>query len=305
MVKNKEYHYFYKITNLINEHYYYGIHSTNNLNDGYMGSGVRLNKAYKKYGIENFTKEILKFFNSRKEASDYEAEVVTETLIRKDDCYNMIVGGENFTTKDKVIIYDEENEKYKIIPKDYYVKELYKTPCTSKISVLNVKNGNYEKVSIQEFKEQPDLYMPVNKNKVTVKDNRGNFYLVSVNDERYINGDLVHVWKDRKHKEETKVKLKETLQKIHHQQGEKNSQYGTCWVYNEKGNLKIKKEEFEEYLNKGYKKGRVQKNYLYEDKDVKNIKNLRNEGYSWNRVSALLNIPKSSLFRLKYKYDIN
>ena len=58
MVKNKEYHYFYKITNLINEHYYYGIHSTNNLNDGYMGSGVRLNKAYKKYGIENFTKTV-------------------------------------------------------------------------------------------------------------------------------------------------------------------------------------------------------------------------------------------------------
>ena len=50
---NKKYHYFYKITNVINNHYYYGIHSTDDLNDGYMGSGTRLHYAYKKYGIPN------------------------------------------------------------------------------------------------------------------------------------------------------------------------------------------------------------------------------------------------------------
>ena len=75
------YHYFYKITNLINGHFYYGVHNTKNLNDGYMGSGVRLQIAYKKYGIENFKKEILKYFDTKEEAFEYEAEVVNETLI--------------------------------------------------------------------------------------------------------------------------------------------------------------------------------------------------------------------------------
>jgi hypothetical protein len=52
----KKYNYFYKITNNINNHFYYGIHSTDNINDGYMGSGRRLNRALKKYGIANFNK---------------------------------------------------------------------------------------------------------------------------------------------------------------------------------------------------------------------------------------------------------
>lgn len=61
-LNSKKYNYFYKITNKINRKYYYGVHSTDNLNDGYMGSGVRLLAAFKKYGIKNFYKEIVDFF---------------------------------------------------------------------------------------------------------------------------------------------------------------------------------------------------------------------------------------------------
>lgn len=54
MAVDKQYHYFYKITNKVNGHFYYGIHSTNDLNDGYMGSGTRLHYAYKKIWYRMF-----------------------------------------------------------------------------------------------------------------------------------------------------------------------------------------------------------------------------------------------------------
>lgn len=43
------YFYIYKITNNINGKYYIGQHGTEDLNDGYMGSGVKLQRAIAKY----------------------------------------------------------------------------------------------------------------------------------------------------------------------------------------------------------------------------------------------------------------
>lgn len=90
---NMKYHYVYIITNKINHKFYIGKHSTDDLDDGYMGSGIAINKAIQKYGIENFTKRILCFCDSAEDAYKVEEFLVTDNLIKRNDCYNMMVGG--------------------------------------------------------------------------------------------------------------------------------------------------------------------------------------------------------------------
>lgn len=89
-------HYFYEIRNKLNGKIYRGIHSTENLEDGYLGSGVGIRAAVKKYGKENFTKTILKEFNTREEAAAYEQANVDLSFINRKDTYNQITGGEKY-----------------------------------------------------------------------------------------------------------------------------------------------------------------------------------------------------------------
>ena len=93
IIKEEKFYYFYKITNLINSKYYYGVHATYNLNDGYLGSGTLIQKAVKKWGKENFKKEIVKFFQDSKEMLEYEKLIVTQDLVDDPMCYNLALGG--------------------------------------------------------------------------------------------------------------------------------------------------------------------------------------------------------------------
>ncbi len=83
----------YKITNLINNKIYIGYHSTLNLTDNYMGSGKIIKAAIKKHGTDSFTKEILHIFSTKEEALQKEMEIVNESFIKRDDTYNMKIGG--------------------------------------------------------------------------------------------------------------------------------------------------------------------------------------------------------------------
>lgn len=114
----KKYHYFYKITNIINGHFYYGVHNTDNLNDGYMGSGKRLLVAYEKYGIESFKKEIIRFFDTADEAFKYESEYVTESLTKDDNCYNIQMGGRTFNTSGLLPVIDKDGNCFLVNKND-------------------------------------------------------------------------------------------------------------------------------------------------------------------------------------------
>ena len=99
--KEKKYHYIYKTTNLKNGKYYIGMHSTNNLEDGYMGSGKRLRRSLIKYGKENFKSEILEFLPERKTLVEREKEIVNEELLKDTLSMNLKQGGEGGTINDE------------------------------------------------------------------------------------------------------------------------------------------------------------------------------------------------------------
>lgn len=90
----KKYHYIYKTTSLVNGKFYVGMHSTNNLEDRYLGSGKSLRRAIRKYGESNFKLEILEFLSNREELAKREKELITEDLIQDPNCFNLRPGGE-------------------------------------------------------------------------------------------------------------------------------------------------------------------------------------------------------------------
>jgi hypothetical protein len=87
------YYIIYKTTNLITAQEYIGCHITDNLNDGYLGSGKYLKRAVRLYGKENFKKEIIEYCSSREEMADAESAYVTEEYVSRSDTYNLQTGG--------------------------------------------------------------------------------------------------------------------------------------------------------------------------------------------------------------------
>lgn len=83
----------YKTTNLITSQEYIGCHETDNLDDGYLGSGKYIKRAVKKYGRDNFKREILCFCDSRDDMAQKEASYVTEDYVSRNDTYNLQTGG--------------------------------------------------------------------------------------------------------------------------------------------------------------------------------------------------------------------
>lgn len=93
--KEKKYHILYKTRNDITNKFYIGIHSTSNLNDGYLGSGKIIRYSIKKYGEENHSIKILEFLNSRKELLEKESKIINNELLKDPLCMNLQLGGNN------------------------------------------------------------------------------------------------------------------------------------------------------------------------------------------------------------------
>lgn len=87
------YYLLYEITNLVNGKNYIGQHTTENVDDGYMGSGMAIMRAVKKYGKENFKKEILLYAKNEVALNFFERSLVTPEFCALDSNYNLREGG--------------------------------------------------------------------------------------------------------------------------------------------------------------------------------------------------------------------
>jgi len=217
--KLKKYHFLYKTTNLLNSKFYVGMHSTNKLNDGYLGSGKRLKRSIKKYGKENFKLEILEFFDSRELLVEREKQLVNEDLLKDDNCMNLKPGGYG-----GVCNVDHLNKW--ISARHTTHKEFW------------VEHG--KRLNIRE--KQKELNLEYRAKKRNKQSNSLKKYFE-------LNG---HIFLGKSHSDETKKKMSEA--KKGKGTGKANSQFGTRWITNGTENKKIKKEEI---VPTGWEAGRV------------------------------------------------
>lgn len=208
----------YKTTNIKNGKIYIGAHKTSNIDDGYMGSGRHLNLAIKKYGIENFIKEILFKFDNKDDMYAKEHEIVNEEFVSRKDTYNIKIGGSGG--------FDYINNN----PQKFLTEKRLK-------SLMSQKEANQiraEKFKTNlEFKEKILVHMKMMKEISQQNNPNGTFF-------------------NKNHTDTTKEKM--SVSHIGKHDGNKNSQYGTMWITNGITSKKINKNDS---IPKGWNKGRI------------------------------------------------
>ena len=210
----------YKTINLITGEYYIGSHKTDNLDDGYLGSGRFLRKSIEKYGVENHKREILGIFDTRKESLDLEHKLIKEKkLTQKCILLNQSSGGQSFDwiNEHKLNNSNDNNIKaHKIHLQKMKNDTQYNNRVRTKIS-LGIRNS--EKVKINNFNKRgkPSGFL------------------------------------NKEHSQETKLKI--SLAKKGKNMGINNSQFGSYWITN--GNTNIKWSDNKGNIPNNYYRGRV------------------------------------------------
>ena len=111
-------YYIYKITNVVNNKFYIGAHK-GKLNDSYMGSGILINRAIKKYGVTSFIKEILCICTNETSLYFMEKVFVGPEQVEDKMCYNMKIGGMGGFGKPS----EETRKKHSESKKGHFVSE--------------------------------------------------------------------------------------------------------------------------------------------------------------------------------------
>lgn len=178
-----------------------------------------MKRAIEKYGEENFKREILFECSSEEEMRAKEAELVNEDFLKRDDIYNLQVGGGGgFDYINKNGLWGDPSKGGKA-----FAKKLKEDPKFRE----QISNG-IKRI----WKEHPETYIneKFHKNKKSLK--------------------------GRHLSEETKRKMREAAK---HRDPTKNGFYDTVWVSNEelRVSFNIPKSMLFEYIGMGYFRKRI------------------------------------------------
>jgi hypothetical protein len=177
--KKPHIHYIYKTTCNVTKRYYIGMHSTSNLEDGYLGSGKRLRYSIRRYGKENHTKEILEFLPTREKLVIREFEIIDNNLLNDVLCINLRPGGQGG-------FISEEQQRHRSIcagnafAKKYKEDENFRKEVIRKRNIGVVKNHKQGKYNYNTFEgkthsEETKLLISQVKKNTGVGDNNSQF----------------------------------------------------------------------------------------------------------------------------------
>jgi len=169
---DKKYIFVYQTKNIINEKTYIGVHATNNINDGYIGCGIRSNASAKsqakagrkypfissvlKYGYENFKREILSFYDTEEEAYKEEEFLLSLNEIRSNKNYNASLGGSNPKRPSKMIEHSEEINL--MFQKGFTYKKISEKFKTTKGSWIHlIKDSSIKKREKDSFNKDIEI----------------------------------------------------------------------------------------------------------------------------------------------------
>lgn len=221
MVKQKKYHYIYKTTCLITGKFYVGMHSTDNLDDGYLGSGKILGYSRRKYGDENHTIERLEFLQSREELKRREKEIVNEELLSQPLNINLKYGGDGG--------WDHLNQNSEI--------------QRAKSLKGNAKQKQMRLANPEWFAEKTRKMAETQRQRYASGERAGvGWSIVAVKNAQ-----------SQKSREQRKT----TMQNNQHQKGKNNSQFGVKRVgINKDGKIKkVLPHQVQDYLDAGWNRG--------------------------------------------------
>ena len=107
------FHLVYKTIHTETGKFYIGVHSTTNIDDGYLGSGSHIKRAIKKHGRQAFTREVLHMCDNREDMFERERSIITPEFLLNENTYNLAEGGSGHkldtdSRSKTVLVYDAD-----------------------------------------------------------------------------------------------------------------------------------------------------------------------------------------------------